>query len=78
MWSGSGSPRTGCGTAPMHFGGEYRPGPAASEPREAFPDVPPLYVYYKIIKDSPTEFRVYFLGLSPAWSKDENAAGSSS
>lgn len=41
------------------------------ETRNAFPDVPPLYVYYKVIQDSPQDSRVYFLGLSPAWSKED-------
>lgn len=41
--------------------------------REGFLDLPPLYVYYKVIQDSPRDCRVYFLGLSPAWSKSELA-----
>lgn len=43
------------------------------ETRNAFPDIPPLYVYYKVIQDSPRDCRVYFLGLSPAWSKEDLA-----
>jgi hypothetical protein len=38
------------------------------ETRAAFPDVPPLYVYYKVNRE---ENRILFLSLSPAWSVDE-------
>lgn len=41
------------------------------ETRDAFPDIPPLYVYYKVIQDSARDARIYFLGLSPAWTKAE-------
>jgi hypothetical protein len=34
--------------------------------RDAFPDIPPLYVYYKVNAEA---CRVRFLGLSRAWSK---------
>ena len=36
--------------------------------RDAFPDIPPLYIYY-IVNGSPNTIR--FLGLSRAWSEDE-------
>ena len=36
--------------------------------RQAFPDIPPLYVYYRF---SAELRRVVFLGLSPAWSAGE-------
>jgi len=39
--------------------------------REAFLDIPPLYVYYKVIQDSPRDSRIHFIGLSPAWSDSE-------
>lgn len=34
--------------------------------RQAFPDIPPLYVYYRF---EPEAGRVVFFGLSPAWSQ---------
>lgn len=36
--------------------------------RRAFPDMPPLYVYYRV-EENPN--RIRFLGLSPAWSLGE-------
>ena len=36
------------------------------ETRGDYPDLPPLYVYYKV---NVAENRIRFLGLSPAWSK---------
>jgi hypothetical protein len=38
------------------------------ETRAAFPDVPPLYVYYKVNRE---QNRIRFVSLSPAWSADE-------
>ena len=38
--------------------------------RDAFPDIPPLYVYYQV-KERPN--RIIYLGLSRAWSQDETA-----
>jgi hypothetical protein len=38
--------------------------------RDAFLDVPPLYVYWKV---NAEECRVRFVGLSPAWSKADLA-----
>jgi hypothetical protein len=38
--------------------------------RDAFPDIPPLYVYYRV-KEQPN--RIIYLGLSRAWSQDETA-----
>jgi hypothetical protein len=39
--------------------------------RDAFPDIPPLYVYYKVVKIDRARYRVHFVGLSPAWSAAE-------
>jgi hypothetical protein len=36
--------------------------------RYPFPDIPPLYVYFRV-EQRPS--RIVFLGLSPAWSRDE-------
>jgi hypothetical protein len=36
--------------------------------RDAFPDIPPLYVYYRV-GQQPN--KIYYLGLSPAWSKTD-------
>ena len=36
--------------------------------RMAFPDIPPLYVYYRV-EENPN--RIVYLGLSPAWTHDE-------
>ena len=36
--------------------------------RDAFPDIPPLYIYYRVEVDPN---RVVFLGLSAAWSQSE-------
>jgi len=36
--------------------------------RDAFPDIPPLYVYFKVNAD---ERRIAFVGLSEAWSASE-------
>jgi hypothetical protein len=36
--------------------------------RDAFPDIPPLYVYYRVEQDPN---KIVFLGLSPAWSQSE-------
>jgi hypothetical protein len=36
--------------------------------RMSFPDIPPLYVYYRV-EQNPN--KIIFLGLSPAWSADE-------
>lgn len=36
--------------------------------RNAFPDIPPLYVYYRVEQDPN---RIFYLGLSPAWSHQE-------
>jgi hypothetical protein len=33
--------------------------------RDAFPDIPPLYVYFRVEVDPN---KIVFLGLSPAWS----------
>jgi hypothetical protein len=38
------------------------------ETRESFPDVPPLYVYYKVNAET---HHVRFVGLTKAWSADE-------
>jgi hypothetical protein len=38
------------------------------ETRASHPDVPPLYVYYKVNRE---ERRIRFISLSPAWSADE-------
>lgn len=38
--------------------------------RDAFPDIPPLYVYYRV-QEQPN--RIVYLGLSRAWSQDETA-----
>lgn len=35
---------------------------------DAFPDIPPLYIYYRV-KENPNAIR--FFGLSPAWSEAE-------
>jgi hypothetical protein len=40
------------------------------ETREVQPDLPALYVYYKV---SVEDERIRFLGVSPAWSKTELA-----
>lgn len=40
------------------------------ETREGFPDIPPLYVYWKV---NAEECRVRFVGLSHAWSKTDLA-----
>lgn len=37
--------------------------------RRAFPDIPPLYVYYRV-EENPN--RIHYLGLSPAWSQEES------
>lgn len=37
--------------------------------RDAFPDIPPLYIYYRA-EEQPN--RIIFLGLSRAWSQDES------
>jgi hypothetical protein len=42
------------------------------ETRETFPDVPPLYVYFKLDTDNR---RVLFLGLTQAWSAVDTPAG---
>ena len=42
------------------------------ETREAFPDVPPLYVYFKLDAENR---RVLFLGLTQAWSAPDTPAG---
>jgi hypothetical protein len=34
--------------------------------RDAFPDIPPLYVYYRV-EEQPNE--IIYLGLSRAWSQ---------
>ena len=36
--------------------------------RGGFPDVPPLYVYYRV-EENPN--KIVFLGLSPAWSRED-------
>jgi hypothetical protein len=36
--------------------------------RDAFPDIPPLYVYFKV---NANERRIAFIGLSEAWSASE-------
>jgi hypothetical protein len=36
--------------------------------RNSFPDIPPLYVYYRV-KQDPN--RIVYLGVSPAWSQAE-------
>lgn len=36
--------------------------------RNAFPDIPPMYVYYRVEQRLN---KIVFLGLSPAWSKAE-------
>jgi hypothetical protein len=36
--------------------------------RDAFPDIPPLYVYYRV-EQQPN--KIIYLGLSRAWSQDE-------
>jgi hypothetical protein len=36
--------------------------------RKAFPDIPPMYVYYRV--DSRRQ-EITFLGLGPAWSEEE-------
>ncbi len=38
--------------------------------RADFSDLPPIYVYYKV---NAEECRVRFVGLSPAWSKEDLA-----
>ncbi len=37
--------------------------------RQAFPDIPPLYVYY-MVEEDPNKIR--YLGLSRAWSQEES------
>jgi hypothetical protein len=37
--------------------------------RDAFPDIPPLYVYYRV-EEQPNE--IIYLGLSRAWSQEES------
>ena len=37
--------------------------------RGGFPDIPPLYVYYRV-EQNPN--KIIYLGLSPAWSSDES------
>jgi hypothetical protein len=40
------------------------------ETRGLAPDLPALYIYYKVSKDPP---RILFLGLSRAWSHEDEA-----
>ncbi len=37
--------------------------------RDAFPDIPPLYVYYRV-EEQPN--KIIYLGLSRAWSQEES------
>lgn len=36
--------------------------------RSAFFDIPPLYVYYRVVEEPP---QIVFMALSPAWSKQD-------
>ncbi len=39
-----------------------------STERAGAPDIPPLYLYYRVEQDPN---KIVFLGLSPAWSREE-------